>query len=137
MRRSRRSSAWPPEFFVDRCLGRGTPARLVELGWVVRPIADHFRDDAQDVSDPEWIEFGLSRGWSMLTQDVRIRTQPEVHRLLRAHRGTVFCLSNAELPVSVRADRFHAQQASIYQRVRDGKPGFFVVTETAIVRRRL
>jgi hypothetical protein len=137
LRRSRRSSAWPPEFFVDRCLGKGTPARLLELGWVVHLISDHFTDDAQDVSDPEWIQLGLSRRWSMLTQDLRIRTQPEVHRLLRAHTGTVFCLSSAELPVRVRADRFQAQQASIYQRVRDGTAGFFVVTESGVVRRRL
>jgi PIN like domain len=31
---------------------------------------------AQQVSDPEWIEYGLARGWALLTQDERIRRQP-------------------------------------------------------------
>jgi hypothetical protein len=46
-------------------------------------VSDVFPDDGQNVSDPEWIEYGLTQGWGLLTQDVRIATQPAVQALLR------------------------------------------------------
>jgi hypothetical protein len=104
--RSKRSSASPPEFFADRCLGKGAPARLVELGWIVHTISDHFPDDAQQISDPRWVEYGMQRGWSLLTQDERMSTQVTVKAMLRKYRGCIHCLDSANLPVQVRADRF-------------------------------
>jgi hypothetical protein len=134
--RSRRSSGSPPEFFADRCLGRAAPAILVARGWIVHTIADHFPDDAQKVGDPEWIEYGLRRGWSLLTQDERIRTQINVRALLLRFRGCIHCLDNANLPIQTRADRFDAQRRVIFQRVLDRRVGFFVVRETGAPRRR-
>jgi hypothetical protein len=108
----------------------------VEWGWLVHVIADHFPDDAERVSDPDWIEYGLVRGWSLLTQDFRIATQPAADALLRAHRGSIHCLDNAELPVRTRAERFHSRQRAIYQHVRDHRVGFFVIGETGPPRRK-
>jgi len=56
--RSKRSSGSPPEFFADRCLGRSAPRLLIDWGWVVHLVGDHFSDDAENVSDPEQVEYG-------------------------------------------------------------------------------
>lgn len=109
--------------------------RLREVGWVVHQITDHFENDAQDVSDPAWIEYGLTRGWSLLTQDKRIRTQVAAQELLNAHSGLIFCLSNGELPLPVRAARFLGHRLVIHQFVARGEAGFFVVYENEVVRR--
>ena len=98
-------------------------------------VTDHFPDDAQDVGDPEWMEYGLARGWSLLTQDERIRRQAAALALLRHHRGIAFCLSSAELRVAAKVDRFHDHQRAIHGHVRSGRFGFYVVYEHRIVRR--
>jgi hypothetical protein len=127
--RSKRSSGSPPEFFADRCLGKGAPRILVSRGWTVHVVSDHFPDDAQQVSDPDWIEYGLTRGWSLLTQDLRISTQPEVDRMLREHHACIHCLDSSELPVTVKAERFDLRRGQLEQAVRDCRTGFFVIHE--------
>jgi len=134
--RSGRSSGSPPELFADRCLGKGAPRLLIDWGWAVHLIGDHFPDDAENVSDPEWIEYGLIHGWSLLTQDARIATQDAVDTLLRKHRGSVHCLDSAELPVRTRAERSHSRQKVIYQHVRDRRTGFFVIGDAGPPRRK-
>jgi hypothetical protein len=134
--RLKRSSGSQPEFFADRCLGKSAPQILVSRGWIVHVISDHFPDDAQHVSDPEWIEYGLSRGWALLTQDLRIATQVEVHALLRRHKACIHCLDSSELPVQVRAERFDARRGPIHQSVLDRRVGFFVIHEKGPLRRK-
>lgn len=136
MSRSKRSSESPPEFFADRCLGKGAPAILVERGWIVHTISDHFPDDAKQISDPDWVEYGLQRGWSLPTQDERMCTQVAVEAMLRTYRGCIHCLDSANLPVQARADRFESHRRVIYQHVRDRKVGFFIVHETGTPRRK-
>lgn len=72
----------------------------------------------------------------MLTQDLRMATQPVVIGLLREYRGLIFCLDSAELPVDIRASRFDSRRAAIWQMVRDKSRGFYVVHETGRPRRR-
>jgi hypothetical protein len=134
--RSKRSSASPPEFFADRCLGRRAPDLLVEAGWIVHVIGDHFPDDAANVGDPEWVEYGLRRNWSLLTQDERISTQPAVRELLSRYRGCVHCLDSANLSAAAKAGRFEAHRRSIHQHVLDRRMGFFVVHEVGVPRRK-
>lgn len=136
MSRSKRSSESPPEFFADRCLGKRAPAILTELGWIVHTIGNHFTEDAQSISDPEWVEYGLERGWSLLTQDERISTQVTVMTMLRDYRGCIHCLDSANLPIRVRAERFDTHRRAIYQHVRDGRVGFFMVHEHGAPRRK-
>jgi hypothetical protein len=102
----------------------------------VHLIADHFPDDAQAVTDPEWIAHGLGKGWALLTQDLRISTQTEVRTLLRDHNGCILCLDSAELPVQVRADRFDVRRPWIHQAVLDRRAGFFVIHENGPPRRK-
>jgi hypothetical protein len=109
----------------------------VQHGWVVHLITEHFSDDAQQVSDPEWIEYGLTRGWALLTQDERIRRQPAALEPLRRHRGSIFCLNNAQLTVTAKADRLLRQQGAIFDVVRRGRSGFFLIDEHRVRRRRI
>jgi hypothetical protein len=109
---------------------------LVQRGWIVHLVTGHFPDDAQNVGDPEWIEYGLTRGWALLTQDERIRRQPAALAPLRQYNGSIFCLSSAELPVEARAERFHAHQRVIYDRAGSRRGGFYLVYEHRVVKRR-
>ncbi|WP_343602468.1 hypothetical protein [Mycobacterium sp.] len=43
--------------------------RLSQLGWLIHRIADQFPNDADRVSDPDWMEFGLQRGWLPFHKD--------------------------------------------------------------------
>jgi PIN domain-containing protein len=99
-------------------------------------IGDHFPDDGQKVSDPDWMEYGLAQGWSPLTQDLRIATQPVAMGLLRTYQAAIHCLDSAKLPAEVKANRFHRCQRTIYQHVIDRRVGFYVVCETGAPRRR-
>jgi hypothetical protein len=102
----------------------------------VHIISDHFPDDARDISDPEWVEYGLQHGWSLLTQDERISTQVAVKALLRQYRGCIHCLDSANLSARAKADRFEAHRRVIYQHARDRKVGFFLVHESGPPRRK-
>lgn len=59
----------PPEFFLDRGLGRRLAEELTDLGWIVHRAAAHFPDDAQHVADEDWLDYGMARGWSPLCKD--------------------------------------------------------------------
>ena len=77
-----------PEYFVDRSLGRLTAEHLRADGWGPRLIADHYPDDAQTVSDPEWIAEVCRRGWPLFTKDKAIQHRADAwlrsHRVLRS-----------------------------------------------------
>ena len=136
MNRSRRSSESQPEFFADRCLAKRAPAILVQRGWIVHTLAQHFPDDARNVSDPEWVEYGLERGWSLLTQDERMSTQTVVIGMLRRYKGSVHCLDNGNLSGTAKADRFDSHRGEIWQHARDRKVGFYLVPEFGPLRRK-
>ena len=69
--RSKRPSAAPPPFFIDRSLGRLTIASaLREQGAEVHTHDTHF---AQVARDEEWLAEVGRRGWEVITKDTRIR----------------------------------------------------------------
>jgi hypothetical protein len=134
--RSRRSPEPPPEFFVDRCVGKGAPSLLRDWGWRLHLIADYYPDDAQNVADDEWMAEGLTHGWSLLTQDERILQQQPALELLRTHGGHAFCLSSAQLIARDKANRFHTHQSAIYRIARHGDAhGFFSVQPDRVTRK--
>ena len=55
---SKTSAGLRPDYFVDRSLGRLTAEQLRADGWRLHLIADHYPDDAENISDPEWIAEG-------------------------------------------------------------------------------
>ncbi|MGW4849420.1 PIN-like domain-containing protein [Nocardia brasiliensis] len=135
MTKSKRSSA-PPEFFVDRGLGKLVPQGLVELGWTVHLITEHFPDDAQQVPDEEWIEYGLVRGWVPLSKDGKIRSRPAERQPLVDHNATLFYLDSAQLVVAEMVRRFHAAQSKIHKAARRDGPAAYAVRSSGIIVKR-
>src|SRR2546422_93749 len=68
----------PPEFFVDRSLGRHLlPDALRAAGFVVHTMVSVFGSDAeQKVDDVEWLQLAGDRNWLVLSKDARIRKRP-------------------------------------------------------------
>lgn len=126
------SAASRPEYFLDRALGVGFARALREAGWLAYRIADVFPDDAQSVTDEQWIETGSQRGWAMLTRDKRIRYRSHE---LEALNGQIFCLANGNLSVSESAQRFIEAQVAIERAVSTGARGFWKVYEEGRIRR--
>ena len=84
----------PPEFFLDRGLGRGVAEGLVGHGWVIHRIVAHSPDDAQHTPDEEWLAYGLDRGWTPLCKDGRIKGRATERQPLVDHSAALFYLDN-------------------------------------------
>jgi hypothetical protein len=124
----------PPEFFLDRGLGRGVHAGLTVLGWLVHRAADHFPDDAQDVPDQDWLEYGLARGWTPLCKDGRIKGRSSERAPLEHHRAVLFYLDNQRLLRAEMVRRFHDAQSRVYAAVLRGGPAAYAVNADGIRR---
>src|SRR5580704_7067760 len=69
----------PPEFFIDRSLGRHQiAAGLRGMGWTVITMAERYGEStAATLDDPPWLEDCGENGWVALSKDVSmIRRQP-------------------------------------------------------------
>jgi hypothetical protein len=124
----------PPEFFLDRNLGRRVAEELRARGWVVHRIVDIFPRDAQDVPDEEWITLGLDRSWVPLSKDGRIKTRDvEIQPLL--DRGAVlFYLDNQQLRSVEMVERLDAHRGTIYRAIEKGGPAAYAVRQGGIER---
>jgi hypothetical protein len=99
------SRAEPPEFFIDRSLGRYTlAAELHAAGWDVRTMAEIYGEiPGQGLADPPWLQECGARGWVALTKDKSIlrkqpggRLSPQLEAI-REGRVRVFVLMNQDL----------------------------------------
>ena len=108
---------------------------LRDRGWRIHLVTDHFPNDAQDISDPAWLKFGLEQGWDALTKDDRILTQVDALELLEQHRRSAFSQGNAQLNIRQQADRFHQHQGKIYRYCRPRHYGFFTCYEADVNKR--
>ncbi|MEV0687183.1 hypothetical protein AB0I35_25270 [Nocardia sp. NPDC050378] len=124
----------PPEFFLDRGLGKGVAAGLIELGWHIHRIVDHFPNDAQETTDETWIEFGLTRGWVPLCKDGRIKGRAVERAPLGKHAAVMFYLDNQQLTISAMIERVHNARAAIHHAVERGGPAAYAVTAQGIRR---
>lgn len=89
--------ALPPEFFLDRNLGRRVAEGLRSCGWIVHRIGEVFPDDGQDVPDEEWITHGLDRSWVPLSKDGRIKTRDLEIQPVLEREAVLFYLDNQQL----------------------------------------
>lgn len=128
----RMSSAGPPEFFIDRSLGKLTAAGLRDLGHAVHLIADFYPDDAKYVPDEQWIADGCQRGWVLLTKDKRIRYRE--HELAPL-RGFLFCLANGQGTVADMVAGFSAAMPAILRAVARGDPGYWHIHADGTLRK--
>lgn len=117
----------PPEFFLDRNLGRRVAEELRGRGWAVHRIVDVFPADAQDIPDEEWISYGLDRSWVPLSKDGRIKTRDlEIQPVLE--RSTVlFHLDNQQLRALEMVERLDTHRSAIHQAVEKGGPAAYAV----------
>jgi hypothetical protein len=66
----------PPEFFLDRNLGRlRVAAALRERGWIIRTHHDVFGRRDQQVADVEWLEYCWRENLPVLPSSRRVRTE--------------------------------------------------------------
>lgn len=124
----------PPEFFLDRGLGRGVYEGLADLGWLVHRASDHFADDAQNVPDHEWLEYGLQHGWTPLCKDGRIKGRCSERAPLEKHRAVLFYLDNQRLVRAEMVFRFHRSRSRIHRAVERGGPAAYAVNAEGIRR---
>lgn len=122
----------PPEFFLDRGLGRGVAEQLTQRGWTVHRATDHFPNDAQYVEDADWLAYGLDRGWSPLCKDGRIRGRDAERAPVEQHQAVLFYLDNQRLVVDEMVRRFHQAQNAIYRAVSRGGPRIYAVGQNGI-----
>lgn len=122
-----------PEFFLDRSLGKLVAQQLRDGGWIIHRIADHYADDAQNVPDEEWIEEGISRGWSLLTKDRRIRYRAWERSALT--HGVMFRLSNGNLSITQMVRWFENSRTRIWDVTSHAGPEIWVVYENEVIKR--
>jgi PIN like domain len=115
------------EFFLDRCLGKTVAEKLRAAGWIIHRVGDHFRDDGQGTSDPDWIAYGLSHGWALLTQDQRIRYRADEIGAVEVGKGVMFQLSNGNLTIAQKIGYFDDNRSSIFAAAKKPGPALYRV----------
>lgn len=126
----------PPEFLVDRSLGRHhLPNALRDLGFVVHTLADVYGERrAQEIADREWIERAGQENWVVLTKDDRIRYRRVERDAFVAANLRVFCLTTAKLRGEDQTARFVNNINRILQRSRKSGPYIYGVYEKRLGR---
>jgi hypothetical protein len=120
-------SASPPEFFIDRSLGRHVvPDALREAGAVVHVMADVYGERiGQGLADEEWLRDAGERGWVVLMKDAKIRYRPAELQVVIDYGLQAFCLTNANLRGVDMAERFVENLPRI-TRIAEEKPGPYI-----------
>ncbi|MGV9560299.1 PIN-like domain-containing protein [Streptomyces sp. NPDC003522] len=124
----------PPEFFLDRNLGRRVAEGLRAHGWTVHRIGDVFPDDGQDIADEDWIAHGLDRSWVPLSKDGRIKTRDLEIRPVLERQAVLFYLDNQQLRAAEMIERLVAHRDAIHRAVEKGGPAAYAVRSELIER---
>lgn len=122
----RRHRPPPPEFFVDRSLGRYVvPTAVRQAGYAVHTLASVYGEQrGQSIGDVEWLRLAGENDWVVLLKDDRVRRRPAELDALVGARVRAFCLTNAGLRGEEQAVRFNSNLNRIVQRAH--KPGPYV-----------
>jgi hypothetical protein len=129
-RRSRRSSERdsrpPPEFLIDRSLGRiAVPTALRAVSLTVFTLAEIYGEEqAQQTDDATWISYAATHGLVILCKDDWIRRRPLERAAVESGGARVFCLTNANLAFDEQAERFVRHRFRIIQHAR--RPGLYI-----------
>lgn len=125
----------PPEFFLDRSLGRyAVAAALRAAGWDIRTHAEVFGKRDEVVADAEWLERCGRQGWVALTKDRRIRYRPAEVAVIRRHGVRAFVIPRGSLTAAEQASRFVANAARIAAACEAPGPFVYAVHERRIER---
>jgi hypothetical protein len=128
--------ASPPEFFIDRSLGRHVvPNALRGAGAVVHTMADVCGERiGQGLADEEWLQDAGTRDWVVLMKDARIRRRPAELEVLAAHHIRAFCLTNANLRGVEQAQRLVANLPRITRIAARSGPYIYGVYADSVTR---
>lgn len=126
----------PPEFFVDRSLGRYVvPDAIRAAGFTVHTLSSVYGEQAgQAVEDVVWLEEAGRRDWVVLLKDDRVRRRPAERDALVQARVRAFCLTNASLRGDQMAARFSKNINRIVQRSRAFGPYIYGVYDNELRR---
>lgn len=128
------SAGSPPEYFIDRSLGKVTADRLRTDEWSLHLIADLYPNDAADVLDEHWISEGCQRGWVLLTKDKAIRYR--AHELAALAPGSLlFCLARGDWSIEVMVNALISARPRMERAISRGDAGFWHVYRGGIIRR--
>jgi hypothetical protein len=116
----------PPEFFIDRSLGRKHLAEALRAcGLVVHTMAVVYGEEAaQSLPDEQWLRDVAAKGWVVLMKDDAIRRRPAEREALIDAGVRAFCLTNAQLRATEQTARFVNNRHRIIQQAR--KPGPYI-----------
>jgi hypothetical protein len=129
-------SASPPEFFIDRSLGRHVvPDALREAGAIVHVMADVYGERiGQGLADEEWLHDAGVRGWVVLMKDAKIRYRPAELGVIIDHGLRAFCLTNANLRGAEMAARLLANLPRILRVAQEPGPYVYGVYASSVRR---
>ncbi|MGH3048969.1 MAG: hypothetical protein ACRDLK_02345 [Gaiellaceae bacterium] len=125
----------PPDFFVDRSLGRHrVPELLRAAGWSLQTHHEVYGRRDERVPDVEWLELCGTRGLAVLTADRRLRYRPPEIAAIRRHRVKAFVLIGASLRAIDQVERFERNQERIWTACSERGPFVYAVHADRIVR---
>lgn len=97
----------PPEFLVDRSLGRHqVPHAVRAAGFVARTLFDVYGAAEEHLADTTFIRDAGRSGWVILTGDVAIRRRPHELQVVHEEAVKVFQLARGNLRGAEQAARF-------------------------------
>lgn len=79
------------------------------------------------ISDPEWIRYGVNRGWALVTQDKRIRYRPDELAAVEQTGGVMFQLGDGNLTIAVKVERLLTHRDAIFAAARRDGPALYRV----------
>lgn len=133
---SRRERQPPPEFFIDRSLGRKHLAealRELDLGLTVHTMASVYGEErAQELADEEWLADVGRYGWAVLIKDDAIRRRPAERDALVRAGVRALCLTSGQLRAADQTARFVTNIHRILQRARRPGPYIYGVYENRL-----
>ena len=128
MRRRGQPADPPPEFFLDRSLGRHVVADALRAeGLLVQTLADRYPEEEEFVDDEIWIHEVTTDGLVILMKDDRIRRKPREQEAILESGARAFVVTNANLTGTQLAELFVQNRHRIVQRSRHQGPYIYGV----------
>lgn len=130
-----RRTEQPPEFFVDRSLGKSIVEALRATGLTVHSMADVYGEErAQRLRDEVWLRDAGRKDWIVLTKDDAIRRRPAERDALTDAAVKAFCLTTAQLRGAEQIERFVHNRHRILRQARKAGPYIYGVYEGGLKR---
>ncbi len=124
----------PPEFFIDRSLGRHDVAkRLRAAGWRVTTHYEVYGSRDENIPDTQWLEHCGEAGLVVLTKDRRLRYRPAEADAIRRFGIRAFVLTRGNLTAAQQAQRLLDNEKRIFEACAREGPFLSIVHATRLV----